>query len=213
MLYRSLLRDIAADVLRRAQTLAADRVYTPRDWPTTACYPCILVDCLGDRKEALGQEPPAFTATATLDVTARVQETSVAAARDTCEALCDQIECALLTCRDLLRRIQRVSTIESTMELNATGRVHIADMRMAFELEYFIAFDPFTDTPPALQPVAVPLEAIRIHADTVTPADRSGTYANPPFPDAVIPAPRTRGPDGRDEGTLDITPQDPHGTQ
>jgi hypothetical protein len=213
MLYRSLLRDIATDVLRRAQTIAADRVYTPRDWPTTACYPCILVDCLSDRKEALGQEPPAFTATATLDVTGRVQETSVAAARDACEVLCDQIECALLTCTDLLRRIQRVSTIESAMELNATGRVHIADMRMAFELEYFIAFDPFTDTPCARQPVAVPLESIGIHADTMTAADPSGTYPNPPFPDAVTPAPRTHGPDGRDEGTLEITPQDPHGTQ
>ncbi|MGF6700540.1 hypothetical protein OKW38_005152 [Paraburkholderia sp. MM5496-R1] len=211
MLYRSLLRDIAADVLRRAQTTAADRVYTPRDWPTTACYPCILVDWLSDRKEALGQEPPAFTATATLDVTGRVQETSVAAARDTCEALCDQIECALLTCRDLLAHIQRVSTIESTMELNATGRVHIADMRMAFELEYFITFDPFADTPLALQRVAVPLESLGIHADTVTPADPSGTYPNPPFSDAVTPAPRMRGPDGRDEGTLEITPQDPPG--
>ncbi|WP_277187676.1 hypothetical protein [Caballeronia sp. BR00000012568055] len=208
MLYRSILRDIAADALRRAQTIAADRVYTPRDWPTTACYPCILVDCLSDRKESLGQEPPAFTATATLDVEARIQETSVAAARDACETLCDQIECALLTCTDLLRRIQHVSSIESAMELNATGRMHIADMRMSFALEYFIAFDPFTDTPVALQPVAVPLEEIGIHADTIEPADKSGTYPNPPFPEAITPEPRTRGPDGRDEGTLVIKPQD-----
>jgi hypothetical protein len=208
MLYRSLLRDIAADWLRRAQTIAADRVYTPRDWPTTQCYPCVLIDCLADRKESTGQEPPAFTATATLTVNARAQDTSAVIARDTCERLCDEIECALLTCTDLLKRIQQVTSIESDMELNATGRMHIADLRMTFELQYFIAFDPFTDTPPALQPVAVPLESIGIHADMIAPADPSGTYANPPFPDAVTSAPRTHGPDGRDEGTLVIKPQD-----
>lgn len=75
----------------------------------------------------------------------RIQDTSVAAARDACETLCDQIECALLNCTDLLKRIQQVSSIESTMELNATSRVHIADLRMSFALEYFIAFDPFRD--------------------------------------------------------------------
>lgn len=211
MLYRSILRDLAAEVLRRAQTIAAERVYTPRDWPTTQCYPCILVDCLNDRKEALGQEPPAFTATATLEVNGRIQESSVAAARDACETLCDEIECALLTCADLLRRIQRVSSIEASMELNATGRVHIADMRMSFELEYFIAFDPLTDTPPALQPVAVPLERVGIHADLIAPADPSGTYPDPAFPGSVTPAPRTHGPDGRDEGTVVTHPQDPDG--
>ncbi len=212
MLYRAMLRDIAADVLRRAQTLAGDRVYTPRDWPTVQCYPCILVDCLNDRKESLGQQPPAFTATTTLNVNARVEAQGVGPARDACEQLCDQIECALLTCQPLLKHIQQGSSIETVMELDATGRVHIADLRMALELQYFIAFDPLTDTPPALQPVAVPLEAVGIHADTIAPsADRTGTYTNPPFPASVTPAPRTRGPDGRDEGALDFPSLNPDG--
>ncbi|WP_233872497.1 hypothetical protein [Paraburkholderia adhaesiva] len=211
MLYRAGLRDMAADVLRRAQTLAAERVYTPRDWPTTQCYPCILVDCLNDRKESLGQQPPAFTATATLEVNARSEADTAGAARAACEDLCDQIECALLTCQPLLKHIQQGSGIETVMELSATGRRHIADLRMSLELQYFIAFDPLTDTPPALQPAAVPLEAIGIHADTIAPADRTGTYPKPPFPDAVTPAPRGRGPDGRDEGTLDFPSPNPDG--
>lgn len=56
-----------------------------------------------------------------------------------------------------------LSTLEN--ECAETGRVHIADLRMSFELQYFIAFDPFTDTPPAFQPVAVPLETLGIHAE------------------------------------------------
>ncbi|WP_233863485.1 hypothetical protein [Paraburkholderia adhaesiva] len=209
MLYRAQLRDIAADVLTRAQTIAGDRVYTPRDWPTVQCYPCILVDCTSDRKESIGQEPPAFTATATLTVNARVEAQSAAAARSACEQLCDEIECALLTCQALLDGIQQVRSIETDMDLDATGRVHIADLRMSLELEYFIAFNPLTDTPPALQPVAVPLVALGIHADTIAPADKTGTYANPPFPAPVTPAPRTQGPDGRDEGTLDFPSLNP----
>jgi len=208
MLHRSLLRDIAADVLRRAQTIAEERVYTPRDWPTVRCYPCVLVDCLADHKESIGQEPPAFTATATLDINARIEKDNAVAAREACERLCDEMECALLTCTALLKQIQQVRTIDTTMEFDATGRVHIADLRMSLELEYFIAFNPFADTPPALQPVAVPLERIGIHADLIAPADPSGTYPDPAFPASVTPAPRTCGPDGRDEGTLDIPPQD-----
>ena len=63
---------------------------------------------------------------------------------------------------------------------------------------------PAASTCPLPDPVPSAFQEAQIHLDTTTPFDASGTYPNPPFPDAVQPAPRTSGPDGRAEGGLDI---------
>lgn len=43
-------------------TDAGDRVYSPRDWPTSAAlYPALLVQTPFDHKKAQGRNTPAFT--------------------------------------------------------------------------------------------------------------------------------------------------------
>lgn len=83
---------------------------------------------------------------------------------------------------------------------------------MRIECEMFETFDPTAMPPtastwPVQAPATVPLDSIGIHLDLAAPFDPSGTY----IPNADAPAytpttaPRTIGPDGRDEAALDIT--------
>jgi hypothetical protein len=62
-----------------------------------------------------------------------------------------------------------------------------------------------TDADGWQQPPFAPLTTLDIHVDTVQPVDRFGTYPAPTAPPYTpAPAPRTEGPDGRDEGALTI---------
>jgi hypothetical protein len=45
---------------------------------------------------------------------------------------------------------------------------------------------------------------VNLHADLISQFDPLGVYGALLFPDAVQPAPRTAGPDGRDEGYVEI---------
>lgn len=74
----------------------------------------------------------------------------------------------------------------------------MAELLMHIEVEFYQGPEAFFPI------VAVPLDSIGLHVDTAQPFDPNGTYANPPFPASVHPAPRTSGPDGRDEGALNI---------
>lgn len=59
-------------------TDAGDRVYSPRDWPTSsAIYPALLVQTPFDHKKALGRNTPAFTTVTTVRITGRVQNMMV----------------------------------------------------------------------------------------------------------------------------------------
>ena len=50
---------------------------------------------------------------------------------------------------------------------------------------------------PFPQPPTLDLSSLDIYYDLVNVVDKTGTYVNPAFPDRVLPAPRTHGPDGR----------------
>jgi hypothetical protein len=185
---------------------------SPGDWNVPATIlPVVIVRTAHESKGSnLRGNVPQFTTGCALEVRATIEAPTASAAQDAIEALWFSVEHALLTDYSLVGMLQQFASVESALEIRAEGARHLAGISAAFHCEYFESFDPL-DAIPAAQtwpveanPVA-PFQSIDIHVDTGAPFDPSGTYPNPPFPGAVTPAPRTQGPDGRDEGYLDIT--------
>lgn len=203
MLLRSQLRQNAVNALLAANTLAGPNVFSPRDWPTYAGnYPALLVQTTKERKESNGRTGlPTFTTTTTLAVTGRLEAATATDAEMQLETLAEQIQSTILTNYSLISSIQQFVSVDTRIEVTAEGKRHIGEVQVEFDLEYFEAFDPA-----AVQTVGVPLTSMGIHADLLNPYDPNGTYT--PSADAPAytptPAPRTIGPDGRDEGALDI---------
>lgn len=197
MLYRANLRRITVAALKSARTLAGQSVYSPRDWPDwSGNYPVIHVQTPRERKESVGRQMPEFTTTVTMTVIGRVDGTDEGRVESDLETLCEQIEQAILTNYDLVRLTQQFTSVDTRMEVTNEGEKHIGEVQMDFSMEFFEAFQPV---------IADSLTQVDVHVDLAGPYDATGTYADPPFPDAVQPAPRTSGPDGRDEGALTIT--------
>lgn len=212
---RELRLEVIAAMQRRntANTLGWT-IKSPGSWATSsASLPALLIRSPKDHKEAIGRTMPAFTTTVTVELEARLEADTQEAAQDAIEAMCYQIEEAL--CKDywLGRRIQQIVSIDTESVIDATSKLPLGGARITAVLECFESFDPgvaepapsaWPLTPPA-DPLQTPLQEIQLHADLVNVFDPAGTYASPPFPDSVTPAPRTQGPDGRDEGALDLT--------
>lgn len=197
MLYRSQLRDEAVRALIAAGTDAGDRVYSPRDWPTTANqYPVILVKMPREQKNSGGRSTPQFNTTAFLSISTRVTGKNEGEVEEKLDRLCEQIENAILTSYDIVSQIQQFTHVDTQINITAEAGKHFGEAAIEIGLEFFEAFDPITQSPH--QPYAEPLEAVDIHADTIHPFDPSGAY------DPAYPAPRTSGPDGRDEGRVHV---------
>lgn len=206
-------RQLRLAVLAALQSIPSVTVSSPGDWATPpAKLPAIQMRVARDRKESVGRTMPQFTTTATIEIEARVEATTGEAAQDAIEALGYSIEQAVLTNYSVVGMTQQVSSIDSEIEITAEGKKHLAGIKMSMAFEMFEAFDPTVTAPaattwPVTPPATVPLDSIGIHADMNSPFDPNGTYT--PSTDAPTytptPAPRTTGPDGRDEGALDIT--------
>ncbi|WP_317201481.1 hypothetical protein [Janthinobacterium sp.] len=179
-------------------------IQSPGDWDTPPSkLPAILMRAPGDRKEGIAHGQTSFTTTVTVEMEARVEAATAEIAQDALEALCYAIECAILTNHGLISIVQKVVSVDTVSDVTAEGRRQLGGAMMTFVFELVEVFDPFLQSP--VQPVAVALEEVQLHQDMLGTYDPSGTYDNPPFPGAVQPAPRLSGPDGRDEGGLDIT--------
>lgn len=210
MLARRQFRQAVVAALQGIPGLAVD---SPGDWNTPpAKLPSALVRVSGDRKESQGPQLPTFTTSVSLDIVLRVQALSAAAAQDSLEALGYTVEQQLLTNYAVIGMLQQVASIETEVEITSEGREHIARASMRVVGELFESFDPTEAAPapstwPVVPAATVPLDSIGLHADLTNVFDPSGTYAPsadaPPY--TPTPAPRTSGPDGRDEGALDIT--------
>lgn len=200
MLYRTQLREAIITALTSAGTNAGQNIFWARTWPTDASeYPAILIYTPRSRKESVVVGPAEFTTTATFSIQARVEEADDQTALASIENIEDQIEQALFTNVALVALIQRFPNVDTKIDVNAKGRRYLGELEMEVDLEFFEAFDPIQN--------AVALTSVGLHADMDAPYDPNGTYT--PSPDAPAytpePAPRTTGPDGRDEGALDIT--------
>lgn len=206
MLARRQVR-LAALAALSGDAFAGVTIDSPGDWNTPPeLLPAVLLRAPDDRKESIGKGAPQFTSTCTIEIEARVGEKTAARAQDSIEALCLAIEMALLTNNDLIRIVSQVVSVESRTEISAEGRVHFGGSRMLFAFEVPEMFDSY-GTPGAMpgEPLAglpVPLTSFGLHFDAGSPFDRTGNYPDARFP--AVPAPRAAGPDGRDEGALNI---------
>ncbi|KWT89351.1 MULTISPECIES: hypothetical protein [unclassified Variovorax] len=185
-------------------------IVSPGDWPTPPeKLPALLVNVPTEQKSSINRGMPEFTTTASVVVQGQVTAITAEEVQDRIEDLAYRVENAILMGYWIVRMVQQFVTVQTDIECTADGGKHLAGFRMTIAAEMFEAFDPTAEPspespwPPA-DPTLAPFENAKIHLDTATPFDPTGTYPNPPFPDAVLPAPRTSGPDGRDEGALDI---------
>lgn len=127
------------------KTDAAQRVYSPRDWPTSEeMYPAILVQTPFDLKNSLGRNAPQFTTVTTVRITGRLQEldevdqdNGAEKAEVALEQLRDQIERAVINSYDLTRQTQQFLQVRSTIDVNAGGEGHTAQLLMEMDIEYY----------------------------------------------------------------------------
>lgn len=216
------LRQITAEALK-VGTTAGGNVFAARTWPTwSGSYPIIWVHSPAEDKESLGRQGgPQFTVTATIRISARIQlkalpkNAAAAAMILALEEIQRQIERALINFPPLMSRLQQFSFIRSEMVESDEGDQNLGELVMDVGMEFYQGpedfyllegplvpelFDPAAEVA-GVQPI-VPLEGLSVTNDLLNVVDSTGTYADPPFPDSVIPAPRTVGPDGRSEGGL-----------
>lgn len=183
---------------------------SPGDWPTSQeRLPALLVNVPTETKVSINRGMSEFTTTVSIVVQGQLAAGSAEAAQDDIEDLAYRVENAILQGYWIVRMVQQFSSVQTDVQCTAEGGRQLAGFRMTIAAEVFEDFDPTQDPspespwPPA-DPSIVPFKEARIHVDTVQPFDAAGTYPNAPFPSAVSPAPRVSGPDGRDEGLLDI---------
>ena len=162
-----------------------------------------------EQKQSINRGMAEFTTTASVVVQGQISAATAEAAQDAIEDLAYQVENAILKGYWITSMIQQFSSVQTEIEVTADGRRQLAGFKMTLSAETFEAFDPTVAAPvgpawPPADPVIAPFQEMQVHLDMVNPFDSNGTYPNPPFPGSVLPAPRTSGPDGRDEGALDI---------
>ncbi len=204
-------RQLRLAIVAKLDEMQGIYLASPGDWPTPGeKLPALLVSAPSEQKTSINRgNVPEFNTTIQIVVQGQVDGATAEQAQDRIEDLAYRVEEAILKGYWINRMVQQFATIQTDVECTAEGKRHLAGFRMTLGCETFESFDPTVDVPqgttwPPADPKVVPLESIGIHVDTTAPFDATGTYPNPPFPDAVLPAPRTSGPDGRDEGALDI---------
>jgi hypothetical protein len=198
MLARRQLRTTARAVI---EAITGITVESPGDWDTPPSrLPNIKLRAPNERKQSVTRTMPEFTTVVTLEMLITVVGNTAEEAQDAIEDLGQQVEACFFGAQPLVQLCQQFPTVTTDTDISADGQRHTARAVMRVDCEVFEAFDP-TEINPADYPA---LQQVNVHADTARPFDASGTYANPPFPSAVQPAPRTTGPDGRDEGTLQL---------
>lgn len=140
------------------KTDAGDRVYSPRDWPTTAdMYPVILVQTPIDVKSSLGRNVPQFNTVTTVRLTGRLQalddateDNGAEKAEEALEELREQIERAVINSYELTRKIQQFLQVRSAIGIDADGEGHTAQLLMDLDIEYYQGPEEFyeIDTEP-----------------------------------------------------------------
>ncbi|WP_291785219.1 hypothetical protein [Luteibacter sp.] len=185
-------------------------IASPGVWPTPSeKLPALLVNTPTEQKSPNTTGQATFVTGSSVVIQGQVSRSTPEDALDAIEALAFAVENAVLMDYWVTRTVQRFTSVQTDVEITSEGGPHLAGFRMTLVGEMFETFDPTLIQPPESpwpppSPPIVPLESMGVHLDMAQPFDAEGTYPNSPFPDAVQPAPRTSGPDGRDEGALDI---------
>jgi len=197
---RTAIRQLAVAAITGAGTYAGQRVFSPLTFATwDQIYPVVIVRTPREHKESLVRGQPQFNVTTTISVVGRVQRNTEADAEADIETLGLQIEQALFGNYALVLATQQFPTVEVKTTVTAEGKQWLGEVELEISAEFYQGFDP------VIPDVAV--TEVRINTDLTSVYDATGNYPNPPFPGSVQPAPRTEGPDGRNEGAgLDIFP-------
>ncbi|OOG61446.1 hypothetical protein B0E46_15835 [Rhodanobacter sp. B04] len=200
------LRALAVTALT-GTTDAAANVFSILDWPTwSGSYPVLYLQTPKEEKESLGPNgAPQFTVTATIRIQARVQTQALANGAGAANALVAleniqrQIEVALINYTPLMVLLEQFPFVSVEKKVSGEGDQNLGELEMDVGMQFYQGPEDFYVVP------SNALEQITVDADLVNVFDPNGTYANPPFPSSVEPAPRTSGPDGRAEAGADIT--------
>jgi hypothetical protein len=192
---RAEMRKMVVCALQDAQ--AAPTIQSPGDWSMPpAKLPAILVRCGDEQKLSTGANGETqFNTDLVIEVRGIVSGPTPETAQDALDELGATIEDVLLRNVAIRAKTQDFPTIATATEIKPDGRVHFGAVSIAVHFQIYEAFDPDVETT---------LERMTVTADLRNVFDANGTYPNPPFPDAVQPAPRTSGPDGRAEAGFDI---------
>lgn len=190
-------RDLRVAVLAALQAIDQVTVESP---PTTATAPAQLpyigLRCGPERKVGWGkQQLGEFTTTSPMEILARAAASTQEDAQDAIEDLVASIEAAVFCNVAVLKMISAIPSVTSTTEFSGDGSRYQAECQISIDFEMAEVFEPAP--PPAFQ-------GVNLHVDAGAPFDASGVYPDPPFPTSVTPAPRTAGPDGRDEGYITV---------
>lgn len=138
------IRDLVVSALV-GKTDAEGRVYSPRTWSTNeSMYPVILVQTPIDIKNSLGRNVPQFNTVTTVRITGRLQEldgetedNGAIKAEIALERLREQIERAVINSYELTRQIQQYLQVRSTINVDASGEGHTAQLLMELDIEYY----------------------------------------------------------------------------
>lgn len=97
-----------------------------------------------DVKNSLGRNVPQFNTVTTVRITGRLQELDDAAedngaekAEEALEQLREQVERAVINSYELTRKIQQFLQVRSTIDVDASGEGHTAQLLMELDIEYY----------------------------------------------------------------------------
>lgn len=189
--------------LKAAHTAAGDKIFAVFDFPTESYeYPIIIVHeptrTPLETKQSLGPNAPQFTTTAIYQIEARLEGIDKTEVNNALNVLDEKIKRALINDYSLTRKIQQFASVETYKDFNTDGKNCLGQISVNLSLEFYEGPEDFASID------ADDLDGINVTIDTQSPTDPSGFYANPAFPEQVVPAPRGMGPDGRAEATLYI---------
>lgn len=192
---RAAMRQLVVAALQTAA--AAPTIQSPGDWSVPPSkLPAILVRNGVERKTSKGANGQTqFDTDFVIEIRAIVSGSTAEAAQDALDALGATIEDILLRDVGIRGDTQDFPAIDTTTEYSSDGRVHFAAISIGLHFQIYEAFEPDVNNT---------LERMQLTVDLRGPFDPNGTYPDPPFPDAIPPAPRTTGPDGRAEGVIDL---------
>lgn len=212
MLARRQLRLAVVAAIQSIQTAAGiTDIESPGDWTTPPSkLPAVLVRNGPERKESIQKGMAEFTTTSSIEIEARLEATTSTAAQDGIEALGYLLENAVLTNYSVIGMVSQVASVDTQTEISSDGRKHLAGLKMMLNFEMPETYDPTAVAPalttwPVVPAQLVPFTSFTLTGDLINIFDPNGTYVGTLFPNSVLPAPRTSGPDGRMEGGMDIT--------
>ncbi len=210
------LRDGAVTALVAANTLAGARVYSPQDWPTwTGIYPLVIIRTPRENAEAIAPRtwPPTFNTVVTLAIECRLDADTEADADAGVRQLVGQIKDGVFRNGQYIyeQQIQAFRGWRERLEITAEGRKHVGQAIVEIDVEILQTFDPTIDAAGNViadtsgNVLAPALDTVGLRVDATNVYDPSGTYPAPTEPPYTpVSAPRTSGPDGRDEIAADV---------